>query len=86
MIVAAIGAFGYVTRLNISHWMNDGELWSHAVRVNPSSPIAHETLGNTFRQHGDPLSVGRQLCFGQRRHAEKIRYWYDLLLPAGDNL
>ncbi len=52
-IVASIAAFAYTSNVNIKHWLSDEELWSHAVRVNPSSPVAHQTLGNTFRQQGN---------------------------------
>ncbi len=52
-VVAAIAAFAYLSRVHVNHWTNDAVLWNHAVQVNPSSPVAHETLGNAFRKSGD---------------------------------
>lgn len=53
--VATIAVVGlaFVSRMNLSHWETNDALWSYAVRVNPTSPIAHATLGDSFRRQGD---------------------------------
>lgn len=51
--VLAVAASAFATNVNVRHWLTDDALWSHAVQVNPASPIAHATLGDGFRRQGD---------------------------------
>lgn len=51
--VAGVAACAFVANLNVQNWLTDDALWRHAVRVNPTSPIAHATLGDSFRKQGD---------------------------------
>jgi tetratricopeptide (TPR) repeat protein len=53
VVVAYCAVFAWLARKDSGHWVGDAELWSHAVQVNPSSPMAHQTLGDEFRRRGD---------------------------------
>jgi tetratricopeptide (TPR) repeat protein len=48
----AMACFGYLTWRNVQHWQNDKALWEHAIVINPSSPVVHATLGDTYRREG----------------------------------
>ncbi len=62
--LAAVVACGYLSFQSLKHWRSDETLWSHAVQVNPGSPIAHEVLGHAAREKGEWRAA--------REHYEKV--------------
>lgn len=62
--VALVAVAGYLAHRDVENWNTDESLWTHAVQVNPGSPIAHQTLGHRFRAQGDWQNA--------RAHFEKV--------------
>lgn len=54
-VLSILGLFvaGWLSRHETSYWQNDVVLWERALKINPDSVIAHQTLGDQFRKLGD---------------------------------
>jgi tetratricopeptide (TPR) repeat protein len=62
--ILALVACGYLSRRETKSWLDDASLWNHAIKINPDSPIAHEILGNQYRNAGDYANA--------KEHYEKV--------------
>lgn len=51
--ILALIVSGWLSRRETKYWHDDAALWNHALKINPDSPIAHEILGNQYRDVGD---------------------------------
>lgn len=53
LALALLVAAAVLTRREGRHWLTDHDLWTHALQINPDSPLANTRLGDRARFEGD---------------------------------